>query len=154
MQKIYAQRNLLFFLIFLALLFTVAGILGAIFTNLKYLFMLIGSCLFLALIPLLLYNKIYYNEEKIKFHFLIRKLELKWDDVKEISLKKDFLLGYDVIFNFSEATNEEFNSFYEYGEFCIEYQYDTLYVTCVNKKDIAKLLENYKGKIVNIKNLF
>ena len=82
MQKIYAQRNLLFFLIFLALLFTVAGILGAIFTNLKYLFMLLGSCLFLALIPLLLYNKIYYNEEKIKFHFLIRKLELKWEDVK------------------------------------------------------------------------
>ena len=141
MKKIYAQKKLFIFLNSFSFFFCVIGLYGG-FTIDKSMFYLLFISLGLSILSLLfLINKIYYNDEEIRFSFIYSKRTFKFNDIKEVFVQYDLVAGMKVIFNFEKETDRNCYDYLEYTrKLKKENIKNTIYFIGGSKKDIEELL--------------
>ena len=141
MKKIYAQKKLFIFLNSFSFFFCVIGLYGG-FTIDKSMFYLLFISLGLSILSLLfLINKIYYNDEEIRFSFIYSKRTFKFNDIKEVFVQYDLVAGMKVIFNFEKETDRNCYDYLEYTrKLKKENIKNAIYFIGGSKKDIEELL--------------
>ena len=147
MKKIYVQKNLFIFLNINSAIWLVFSIIGGFLLD-KEIFILLIFSLFLTLLSLLfLINQIHYDESTIKFKFVAKKLEKRFDDIKEIFYINNGTIGPIVVFNFEKETEGIPINYLDYVKKCKNL--DCLYINGISKKDLKLILEKCKCKIIN-----
>lgn len=147
MKRIFAQKSLFYFLNGISLLVAIFSICGGCMIDRTMFYLLFISLFFTLLSLLSLINRIYFSESDIEFRFIARKLSIKFDDIKEIYIHED-LINTRVIFNFERELDHHCISFYEYSRRCMETGITrSLCIGGITRKDLKKILQNYKGKI-------
>ena len=146
MNKIIVGKNTIIFINIMSLIVALFSLITALTLDVEMLYLLFLS-LFLTLLSLLfLINRIEYNENIIKFKFVLKKFESTFDDIKEIFLVNQGITGYNVVFNFETNIEGEIYSYFEYIKKCKNL--NCFFVSGVSKKDLNKFLKNYKGRIL------
>lgn len=147
MKRIFAQKGLCYYFNFLSLFVVIFSICGGLLIDITIFYMLFIS-LFLTPISLLsLINRIYYTDTVIDFNFVARKHTVKYENIKEIFVRKHLFFS-EIIFNFDRELGYHCRNYYEYDRGCaIAGIKDSLCLIGIARRDLNKLLQNYKGKI-------
>ena len=148
MNKIIVGKNTIIFMNVVSLIIALFSIITALTLEVEMLYLLLMSLFFSLLSLLFLINKIEYNENTIKFIFVLKKFESTFDDIKEVFIVNQGITGYNVAFNFETNVEGEVYSYFEYIKKCKNL--NCFYVSGISKKDLNKFLKNYKGKILGI----
>ena len=142
MKKIYAQKNMFLFMNFFSAFFLAIGIYGGIVLD-KSWFQILFVSLGLTILSLLfLVNRLYYNENEIKFSFIYKKATIKYEDIKEVFVEQSFIIGAKIIFNFDKKTSKKCYDYLEYNKICKEENIkNTICIIGMAKKDLKALLK-------------
>lgn len=146
MKKIISQKNLLIFINVISFIMFCFSIIGAITLDIEILYCLFISLFFTLLSLLFLINRIEYNDKIIKFKLVLKKLEVNYDEIKEVYILNRLIFGSIVVFNFSRETNGMPINYLDYIKKCKGL--NCLYIDGINNKDLNGLLKFYKGKII------
>ncbi len=150
MKKIYAQKQMFYFMNFFTVLFAIVGIYGGYAKDSSFYSVLYASLGIFLLSLFMLINRIYYNDNEIKFYCVYRKQTVKFEDIKEIFMDHDLIQGTRIIFNLEKEVGTLCCDYMEYAKKCRELGIkNTFYFVGITKKDVKELLKNYKGKIQN-----
>lgn len=147
MKKIIVGKNTIIFMNVMPLIVALFSIIGALTIDVTMLILLLLP-LCLSLLSFFLTNRIEYNEKIIKFKFVLKKFESTFDDIKEVLIVNQGIIGYNIAFNFESNIEGDVYSYFEYIIKCKNL--NCFYVSGISKKDLSKFLENYKGKILGI----
>ena len=148
MKKIYAQKQMFYFMNFFTVLFAIVGIYGGCAKDSSFYSVLYASLGIFLLSLFMLINRIYYNDYEIKFHCIYRKQTVKFEDIKEIFMDHDLIQGTRIIFNLEKEVGTLCCDYMEYAKKCKELGIkNTFYYVGMTQKDVKKLLKHYKGKI-------
>lgn len=150
MKKIIIiQKPLFIYMNIVSLIFIIISIIGGIFIDIQMLFLLFFSLFFSLLSVLFLINRIEYDDNTIKFIFILKKLEKKYENIKEIFIKDmnyKGRYGCSVVFNFECQTENESISYFNYIKKC-----KGLDAFCVNgilKKDLLPIISKCNCRII------
>ncbi len=147
MKKIFAQRRLIVLLHSYAAVFTLLALVCGNAYPEGLVFCAIGAAAFFAISLLAVSNRIFFDEKQICFHLLRRKRTCSHSHIHQIFVKRSFLLGYDVIFNFTTAFEEPCQNAIHYSLRAQNAGAETLLINCMAKRDLNRLLECYQGKV-------
>ncbi len=147
MKKIFAQRRLIALVHFYAAVFALLALVCGKDYPEGLVFCAIGTAAFFAISFLALSNRIFFDEKKIHFHLLRRKRTCSHSDIHQIFVKHSFLLGYDVIFNFTTAFEDPCQNAIHYSLRAQNAGAETLLINCMAKRDLNQLLECCQCKV-------
>lgn len=148
MIKIYVQKKMFIFMNIMSLFILGFGIIGAFTIDKSMFYLLFVSLGFSILSLMFLINKIYYNDEKIRFACIYKKETVRYEDIKEIFIEYDLIVGGKVIFNLENCIDGDFNYYMEYVKRCKNLNIkNTVFLGGISKKDLKKLLVYCKCKI-------
>lgn len=114
MKKIYVQKRMFILMNLFSLVFALVGLCDGLFVDKSFLYLLFVSLGLSVLSLLFLINKICYTNEEIIFSFIYKKTVCKYQDVKEVFLQYDLMVGMKVIFNLGKQTDENCFDYLEY----------------------------------------
>lgn len=142
MKKIYVQKNMFLFMNFFSTFFLAGGLYGGIVLD-KSWFQVLFVSLGLSILSLLfLVNQLYYDENKIKFSFIYKKVTVKYEDIKEIFVDDSFIIGAKIIFNLDKKIGKTCCDYLEYTKICKKENIKNIIGTIgMNKKDLKALLK-------------
>lgn len=146
MRKIYTQKNSFVFINIVSCIWFVFSIIGGIFLGAELLYLLVLSLFFTLFSLLFLANQIHYDDNIIRFKFVMKKMEKRFDDIKEIFYVDNGFASCTVAFNFESETEGIPINYLDYVKKCKNL--DCFYVFGISKKDLILLLKNCKCRII------
>lgn len=114
MKMIYVQKRMFILVNLFSLFFLLVGLYGGLTVDKSWMDLLFVSLGLSILSLLFLINKVCYNSEEIKFSLIYRKDTYKYEDIKEVFVQYDLIIGMKVIFNFEKETDENCYDYLEY----------------------------------------
>ena len=79
MKKVYAQKKVFIFMNFFSIFFLIVGLYGGITTDTSMFYLLFVSLGLTFLSLIFLVNRIYYNQNEIKFVLIYRKVTVSYN---------------------------------------------------------------------------
>ena len=142
MKRIFAQKKVFLFMNFFSIFFIVFGLYGGITIDKSWFYILFVSLGLSSASLLFLINRIYYDENEVKFSFIYRKVTVKYEDIKEIFVEYDFSVGARIIFNFEKKIDKNCYNYLEYAKLCKKENIkNSIFIVGVSKKDLKALLK-------------
>ena len=148
MKKVCAQKKVFIFMNFFSVFFLIVGLYGGITadTSMFYLLFVSLGLTFLSLIFLV--NRIYYNQNEIKFVLIYRKVTVSYNQIKEICVQRDLIYGTKVIFNLEKETQEESFDYLEYVRTAKRNNIkNTIFIIGIPMKDLESIMKYCDCKI-------
>lgn len=142
MKKIYAQKKMFIFMNFFSIFWFLLSVCGGITIDKSWFYFLFVSLGLLTLSSLFLVNRIYYDENQIKFSLIYKKATVKYTDIKEIFIQYDVIVGAKIIFNLEKKTDGSCYDYLEYDKICKKENIkNTIFILGISKKDSEALLK-------------
>ncbi len=127
---------------FFCVLFIAIAIYGGIAIDKSWFYILFFALGLFVLSLMFLINKIYYDENTIKFSCIYNKSTIKYDDIKEIFIQYDVITGSKVVFNLEKETNIDCYNYLQYIKLCKKENIkNTIFIVGISKKDLNAILK-------------
>lgn len=152
MKKIYVQKRKYIFVNSIGILFLAIALYGGIAIDKSMFFLAFVSLGLFFLSLLFLVNKIYYDQQTIRFSLTNKKITINYEDIKEAFVQYDAIVGAHVIINLEQKTDGQCSRISEYTQLCRAQNIShTISIVGVTKKDLSDLMMNCSCEIKGFK---